>query len=133
MDYNDIIDLPYPTSSRHPRMSMEARAAQFAPFAALTGHRAVLDETARLTDQQTEVDEETARILNEQMRLLRDRLSSKPHVTISYFEHDAHKSGGAYRTMEGHVAKMDDYEHLLILTDGRKINIPDILAIEFNS
>lgn len=133
MDYNDIIDLPYPTSSRHPRMSMESRAAQFAPFAALTGHRAVLDETARLTDQQTEVDEETARILNEQMRLLRERLPSKPSVTISYFEHDTRKSGGAYRTLEGQVAKIDDYDQLLILTDGRKINIPDILAIEFNS
>lgn len=114
-------------------MSMEARAAQFAPFAALSGHRAVLDETARLTDQQTEVDEETARILNEQMRLLRERLPSKPHVTISYFEHDTRKAGGAYRTLEGQAAKIDDYEQLLIMTDGRKVHIPDILAIEFNA
>lgn len=130
MDYDDIIDLPHPTSSRHPRMSMEARAAQFAPFAALTGHRAVLDETARLTDQQKGVDDETARILNAQMQVLRDRLSDKPRVILSYFEHDARKSGGAYRTIEGHVAKIDDYDHLLILSDGRRIHIPDILAIE---
>lgn len=129
MNYDDIIDLPHHVSSRHPQMPMEARAAQFAPFAALTGHRAVLAETARLTDEQSELDAQQAALLNQQLQRLHELLPKKPQVTISYFQHDAHKAGGAFRSVSGQVKKIDDYALVIHLSNGTQVQIPDIVDI----
>lgn len=130
MDYKDIIDLPHYNPVHHPRMSMESRAAQFAPFAALTGHSAVLAETARVTEKRVYADEEASSLLNRQMQLLRSCLPNRPEVTISYFEPDVHKAGGSFQSIHGRVCKIDDYAMLITLDDERHVNIRNILAIE---
>ncbi|MBO5649011.1 MAG: hypothetical protein J6S76_03760, partial [Clostridia bacterium] len=101
--YEDIIDLPHHVSYRHPRMSRIDRAAQFAPFAALTGYEAAVRETARLTEGQKELDETALAVLNEKLRLLADFLEDRAQVSITYFRPDERKKGGAYLSAEGAV------------------------------
>lgn len=113
--YDDIINLPHPTSANHPRMSLYDRAAQFSPFAALTGHDAAIKETARLTEQKIELSEDTISRLNEKLQIVADHLETE--VTITYFVPDERKSGGAYVSYTGIVRRIDDYEHTLIMTD----------------
>ncbi len=104
-DYYDIINLPHHVSRNHPQMPMEARAAQFAPFAALTGYDAVIHETARLTDKQVELEEYDNDRLNRIFSELMDSLEKHPMVTVSYFKPDEHKAGGAYMTVSGKLKK----------------------------
>lgn len=125
--YDDIINLPHPTSSRHPRMSMADRAAQFSPFAALVGHGAAIEETARLTDQKVELTEEEKTLLDEKLRLL---LKTGGEGTFTWFLPDERKDGGAYITATGKVKKIDPLEGRVILKDGTAISIEDILEIE---
>ena len=127
--YDDILDLPHPTSKKHPRMSMAARAAQFAPFAALTGYGDAIKETARLTDQQLALDENEKARLNEKLQLLRQHLPERPLVTITYFVPDTKKAGGSYQTITGFVKKLQEYEHRLIMTDGTIIPIDAIIEL----
>ena len=127
--YDDILDLPHPTSKKHPRMSMYARAAQFAPFAALTGYGDAIKETARITDQQLELDENEKALLNEKLQLLRQHLPGKPKITITYFVPDTKKAGGSYQTITGSVKKLQEYEHRLIMTDGTIIPIDAIIEL----
>lgn len=129
-DYNDIIHLPHPEPKNHPRMPMEARAAQFAPFAALTGYDAVISETARLTDRQEVLDEEQQQLLNRQFLLLLEHIAEHPTVTIAYFVADEKKAGGSYQSVTGHVKRYDDYLQLLILSDDRQIPLHDIIEIK---
>ena len=89
--YDDIIDLPHPTSAKHPRMSTENRAAQFSPFAALTGYDAAVSEAARLTESRTELDEQGKALLDGRLRLLRELISDEPEVNITYFVPDLHR------------------------------------------
>lgn len=126
--YDDIINLPHPTSANHPRMSLYDRAAQFSPFAALTGHDAAIKETARLTEQKIELSEDTISRLNEKLQIVADHLETK--VTITYFVPDERKSGGAYVSYTGIVRRIDDYEHTLIMTDKTVIPIEQISEIE---
>lgn len=100
-DYSDIINLPHHVSRNHPQMPMEARAAQFAPFAALTGYDAVIHETARLTDRQVELEEYDNERLNRIFSELMDSLEEHPVVTVSYFKPDEHKAGGGIRDCYG--------------------------------
>lgn len=125
--YDDIINLPHPTSSRHPRMSMADRAAQFSPFAALVGHGAAIEETARLTDQKVELTEEEKTLLDEKLRLL---LETGGEGTFTWFLPDERKDGGAYITATGKVKKIDPLEGRVILKDWTAIPIEDILEIE---
>ena len=127
--YDDILDLPHPTSKKHPRMSMAARAAQFAPFAALTGYGDAIKETARITDQQLELDENEKALLNEKLQLLRQHLPGKPKITITYFVPDTKKAGGSYQTITGFVKKLQEYERRLIMTDGTIIPIDAIIEL----
>ena len=127
--YDDILDLPHPTSKKHPRMSMYARAAQFAPFAALTGYGDAIKETARITDQQLELDENEKALLNEKLQLLRQHLPGKPKITITYFVPDTKKAGGSYQTITGFVKKLQEYERRLIMTDGTIIPIDAIIEL----
>ena len=127
--YDDILDLPHPTSKKHPRMSMYARAAQFAPFAALTGYGDAIKETARITDQQLELDENEKALLNEKLQLLRQHLPGKPKITITYFVPDTKKAGGSYQTITGSVKKLQKYERRLIMTNGTIIPIDAIIEL----
>ena len=130
-DYSDIINLPHHVSHNHPQMPMMARAAQFAPFAALTGYDAVINETARLTDRQVELEEYDNERLNRKFAELMTILDDRPEITVSYFLPDERKAGGSYNTTSGKVMKIDTYEHLLWMDDGTKIPITDIIDLVF--
>ena len=132
--YDDIIDLPHPTSQNHPRMSLHDRAAQFSPFAALTGLDAALRETARLTDQRITLDEYEQAALDETLQTVRDTLTKKEHPTVEvcYFVPDTRKAGGAYCTVTGVVKKMAEFEGLLILADGTEVPIGEIAVLELH-
>ena len=128
--YNDIINLPHHVSSTRPQMPMLDRAAQFAPFAALTGYDAAIKETGRLTDEKIEMDEEALNILNMKYQILVDSLDDKPEVTFTYFKPDERKAGGAYVKVTGTVKKVDDFERLIVMQNGAKMPMDDILNID---
>ena len=130
-DYSDIINLPHHVSHNHPQMPMMARAAQFAPFAALTGYDAVIHETARLTDKQVELEEYDNERLNRKFSELMDCLEEHPVVTVSYFKPDEHKAGGAYVTVTGQLKKVDTYEQLMVMENGTAIPIGNIMDLQF--
>ena len=129
-NYDDIIDLPYPFPSRYPRMSMIDRGAQFSPFAALTGYDAVIQETARLTDSEIQLDEDAIHALNEKILLLTEILPQQPNVTITYFRGDDRKSGGAYRSISGNVLKIDPINRQITLHCGTSISFENIYDIQ---
>mgnify|MGYP001780662477 FL=1 len=128
--YDDIIHLPHHVSKTRPQMSMEDRAAQFSPFAALTGYDAAILETGRLTEDKLELGEETQAILDRKQRYLAEIIDTKPEITVTYFVPDEKKSGGAYSTVTGFLKRIDEYERVLMLTDGRKIQLDAIFDIE---
>ena len=129
-NYDDIINLPHHVSSRHPQMSMMNRAAQFAPFAALTGHAAVIEETARLTDSQMELADEDSEILNQKMAYLREVINEHPAIVVTYFEPDKKKAGGTYKTIEGQLQNIDDYNQSIVLKSGEAIPLKSVLDIQ---
>lgn len=131
--YDDIIHLPRHVSATRPQMSMSDRAAQFSPFAALTGYDAAIRETGRLTDERIELEEEALNILDRKLQILKDNLSNGPEVTFTYFKPDVRKSGGAYIEVTGAVKKLDEYERQIELRDGTKLPMDDILDIELSS
>lgn len=130
MNYDDIIHLPHHVSKKHPQMTMLNRAAQFAPFAALTGHDAAIQETARLTSSQRLLDDSDNEILDRKMAIIRAKLAESPTLTLIYFQPDEHKNGGAYKSVTGQLKKIDDYLHTLILSDETTIPISSIFEIE---
>ena len=127
--YADIIGLPHHTSPTRPRMSVSARAAQFAPFAALTGYGEAVDETARLTDDMIVLDENAKAMLDGKLQIIAEHIGGHPEVTITYFEPDKKKSGGAYISVTGRVKEIDEYERVVKLCDGVKIPIEQIYGI----
>lgn len=129
-NYDDIIDLPHHVSATRPQMSMKNRAAQFSPFAALTGYDAAIKETGRLTDEKIEMDEEALNILNMKFQILMNCLDDEPEVTFTYFEPDEHKDGGAYIEVTDKVKKVDEFERLIVMQNGTKMVMDDILNIE---
>lgn len=128
--YDDIINLPHPTSQKRPRMSVQDRAAQFSLFAALTGYDAAIRETARLTEERIELNEYEQAVLDQRITLLQEHLKDLPEVTITYFQPDERKEGGKYRSLTGVVKKIDPYERQLVLADKSKISIESILNLE---
>ena len=129
-DYDDIINLPHHVSTKRPQMSMLDRAAQFSPFAALTGYDAAIKETGRLTDEKIEMDEASLNMLNMKFQLLVEALGDEHEVSFTYFKPDETKAGGAYVTATGIVKKVDDYERLITMVDGAKIPMDDVYSIE---
>lgn len=127
-DYSDIINLSRPVSKR-PRMSLEQRSAQFAPFAALTGYEGQVKETARLTDKRIELNEELKEILDLKIQLIQEKIKEQPDVTITYFIPDDKKQGGKYKTVTNSVKKIDTYKNEIILIDGTTIAIDEIIDI----
>jgi hypothetical protein len=128
--YDDIIHLPHPVSSKHPRMTMENRAAQFSPFAALSGYDAAIVETARQTDKQIELAENAIVAIDRKLGLLADRIHMAPDIAVTYFLSDDSKEGGAYVTSVGTVKKIDGYDRVIVLVNGETIRMEDILHVE---
>lgn len=128
--YDDIINLPHHVSKTRPQMSMVDRAAQFSPFAALTGYDAAIKETGRLTDEKVNLSEEEKEALDRKQQILMERLDDHPALTVTYFVPDAKKSGGAYVTKGGNLKKIDGFERWMMLTDGTKIPLDDVADIE---
>ena len=129
-DYDDIIEMQHPVSSVHPAMPVADRAAQFMPFAALTGYGEAIDETGRRTEERMELEEDEYSILDEKLQLLRERSDQRPEISVTYFRPDARKSGGTYVTVTGQLKKVDGYERSLILEDGTKIPLREIVGLE---
>ena len=127
--YDDIINLPHPTSTKHPWMPMSDRAAIFSPFAALTGHAAAIQETARLTDQRMELDEDTKAMLDLKQQILADRIAERPEISVVWFRPDARKEGGQYVTTVGQLKKVDDIARILQLADGTTIPLDVVLEL----
>ena len=128
-EYDDIINLPHHQSSKRAHMSNHQRAAQFAPFAALTGYDAAIDETARLTDQKLELSDEQADHLNTQIQRVIENIVDKPQVEITYFVPDNRKSGGEYVTVTGRVRRVDDHNREIVFVDGMTVAIDDVFVI----
>ena len=127
--YDDIINLPHYVSNKHPQMTLDARAAQFAPFAALTGYEDAVEETARLTNERIELDDEAKNILDNKIRIIQEQIATRPMITFIYFVPDLKKDGGKYVKIEGIVKKIDEYKQLIILEDKTEIPINEIINI----
>ena len=128
--YDDLLYMPHPVSKKHPQMPILDRAAQFAPFAALTGHSAAIKETARLTDSKIELDEDTRMQLDMKQQILLEMTAKQPEIIVTYFKKDARKSGGSYLTVTGNLKKIDSYTNEFVMNNNRRIPIDDIIAIE---
>lgn len=128
--YDEIMSLPHHVSKTRPQMPMSDRAAQFSPFAALTGYDAAVKETGRLTDEKIELGEESLTALNARYQMLMDVLAEGPEVRITYFKPDERKAGGAYVTITGAIRKIDDFEQIIIMQDGTRIPMGDVLSLE---
>lgn len=128
--YDDIIDLPHHVSKSHPKMSLYDRAAQFSPFAALTGYDDAIKETSRLTDKKQELDENFVDILDHKIQIIQERIAEKPEVTITFFKPDNKKAGGSYETVVGNVKKIDGYERAIVMQDGNVVMINQIVDME---
>lgn len=128
--YADIINCSHHVSSIHPRMAIIDRAAQFSPFSALTGHEEAIKETARLTDERIELDEDRKYDLDEKLQMILRRKEKYPKIRILYFLPDAKKSGGSYVSYEGRLKKIDEYEKILFMLDGERIQMDQIYEIE---
>ena len=128
--YEDIIHCSRPISTRHLPMSCYDRAAQFSPFAALTGYDGVIEETARLTEREVTLDVGAEAELDEKLRQIRETIHLRPEVIVTYFRPDSRKKGGAYVTVSGKMKKIDEYAQSLIFADGTAIPVGQICQIE---
>lgn len=128
--YDDIINLPHHVSKRHSQMPLQNRAAQFSPFAALTGHEEAVQETGRLTDSFKELDEDRKEKLNGQLQLILENLEQQPECEAAYFQPDEKKDGGSYRIIHGRIKKIDTYGQRIIFTDGTAIPIEHLFSIQ---
>mgnify|MGYP000693625432 FL=1 len=128
--YDEIMGLPHHVSKTRPQMPMSDRAAQFAPFAALTGYDSAIKETGRLTDERIELDVEALSALDMKYQLLMEALDEAPEVTITYFQPDERKAGGKYVSAVGAVKKIDDFERRITMRDGTRIPMDDVLSID---
>lgn len=129
--YDEIINLPHHVSKTRPQMPMSDRAAQFAPFAALTGYDSAIKETGRLTDERIELDEEALSALDRKYQLLMDTLDDAPEVTIIYFQPDERKAGGQYVSATGTVKKVDTFGRRILLQDGTRIPLDSVYDLRF--
>ena len=129
--YEDIINLPHHISKKHPQMTMESRAAQFAPFAALVGYEDAVEETARLTTKRIELNEEEKNILDMKLQMLKEQMHVQiyPEISVMYFVPDLKKEGGKYIKISGTIKKIDEYKQLLILDDKTQIPISELISI----
>ena len=128
--YDDIINLPHHVSRKHPPMSLHNRAAQFAPFAALTGFGAEIMEAARLTSELVNMSEDAKAILDMKLQMIQDNISAHPQVTITYFEPDTIKHGGSYHTIVDGIKEIDEYKREFILLSGGRIPVDYVIELQ---
>nr|WP_312579298.1 hypothetical protein [Sedimentibacter sp.] len=128
--YEDILHLPHHVSATRPHMAAVDRAAQFSPFAALTGHGFAIKETARLTDERVELDEYIKEDLSHRLQIVAERIKEKPEISITYFKPDVKKKGGAYVTAISTVKNIDKYERVVVMNDSTLIPIDEIINID---
>ena len=128
-NYDDIINLPHPEPKKHPRMSMENRAAQFSPFAALTGHNEAIKETERLTDSKIELDQDAIEEINRKLMWIKDNIQSSPQATVTYFVSDSKKAGGKYITATVNIVRIDEIDNAIVTEGGTKIAVHNILDL----
>lgn len=128
--YDDIINLLHHVSATRPHMTASDRAAQFSPFAALTGYDAAIKETARLTDERVKLDEYRKDVLSDRLQIITDRMKEHPEIVITYFQPDAKKNGGTYVTAISKAKKIDKYERVVVMADGTSIPIDEIISID---
>lgn len=129
-NYDDIIHLPHHVSTKHPQMSTLDRAAQFSPFAALTGHSAAIAETGRLTDTRHELDEDKKEELDQKLQIIKKHAAKKPEIAVTYFVPDDQKEGGSYQQVTGAIKKFDASFPKIIMQNGTIIPIKDIYEVE---
>ena len=128
--YEDIVNLPRHISKVHPQATMADRAARFSPFAAISGYEDMVKEAARVTEERIDITDATKELLNEKLNMIIEFLDEEPEVTITYFEPDKKKGGGAYISITGTVKRIDEYERIVLMSDDKKIRIDEIYAIE---
>lgn len=128
--YEDIVNLPPHISKKHPQPTMMERAARFAPFAAITGYEEMVLEEARVTEERIELSEGAKAVLNKKLGILKENLNDWPEVTVTYFEPDQRKSGGAYVSSTGVIRRIDEHQHLIQMMDGKRIFMDEIYEIE---
>lgn len=129
-NYSDIIGLPAPTSQKHSRMPLANRAAQFAPFAALTGYESAIIETKRLTKKRIDLDEDEMQELEYKLKILLDHIDECPIVWVTHFQSDSYKEGGEYLTITGQIKKYNEIKRQLIFLTGEKIWVQNIVDID---
>ena len=129
-DYSDIINHPHHVSKRRPQMPMSERAAQFSPFAALTGYGDVIQEAGRFVGEKTLLDEETLKLLDLKFQMLADHMDEKPVVTFTVFVPDEAKAGGAYTDIVGVIKKVDTFQRMITLDNGMQIPMDNIIHME---
>jgi len=129
--YDDIIHLEHYKSKRHPQMSIQNRAAQFSPFAALTGYESAILEKARVTKHKPELDENKISILNEKLTILHEQLKNPPLILLTYFKKDLKKEGGEIIQKQGYINKVNLTEHTIYFNDMFLISIDCIIDISF--
>ena len=128
--YDDIIHLPHHVSKTHPQMPVIDRAAQFAPFAALTGYDSAIKEASRQTCERVEIDDSMKDVLSYKLQILSDRIKEHVEVSITYFQPDSKKDGGSYNAATGTINKIDLDERIVAMTDGVMIPIDEIISID---
>lgn len=128
-DYEDIIGLPHHQSKKRPHMPVQERAAQFSPFAALTGYESAVNEAARLTEEMPELSEDQRSMMDDQFRMIRERLKEHPQTAVIYFEPDERKAGGRYVEKSGRIKRIDDYEGRMVFEDGTEVELSCIMDI----
>ena len=128
--YEDIINLPHHVSKTRPQMSMLDRAAQFSPFAALSGYDDAVKEAGRLTDNRVELEDEGQDLLDRKLQYLQEIIADRPEISVTFFIPDEKKPGGSYAILIGNLKRVDLYERLLVMTDGKKIPLDDIADIK---
>ena len=128
-NYDDIINLPHYISKKHPQMSLKQRAAQFAPFATLTGYGDSIKETARLTDDKIDIDCDEKEILDRILQEIMEQINKKPFAKFTYFIPDLKKAGGKYVNVSGKIKKIDEYKQIIVLENNTIIPINEIIDI----
>lgn len=128
--YDDIISLPHHQSKTRPHMPLIDRAAQFSPFAALTGYDDAVKETARQTERKAELSEEMQACLQEKLQILQAQIPTKPEAILTYFEGDEKKAGGTYRTVRGEIKRIDEYRRVIVLLEEESERRNDVSEIE---
>ena len=130
MKEEDLLYYPYAGVKRHPHMSNAKRAAQFAPFAALTGYEEAIEESGRITEERKEMHEDALRIIQTKTAVLCEHIKEQPYVAFTVFKEDTSRHGGTYRTEEGNLKTVDEVNRLFVFKDRRKVNMDDVASID---